>query len=132
MSFVSPNFDVKSIIFSQFWPGAFSQNCWKKPLDGILHILWGHKLYFPKTIVFLSPKMVFVLANSADDFESAYHIFFTCPLYAATRRYLPANLHEYFLKDLLYGTENGTSHENETLFLKVQDFLTKCGRFNPR
>ena len=61
-------------------------------------------------------------------FESAYHIFFTCPLYAATRRYLQANLHEYSLKDLLYGTGNGTSHENETLFLKVQDFLTKCGR----
>ena len=31
MSLISPNFDVKSIIFSQFWPGAFSQNCWKKP-----------------------------------------------------------------------------------------------------
>ena len=65
-------------------------------------------------------------------FESAYHIFFTCPLYATTRRYLPANLHEYSLKDLLYGTENGTSHENETLFLKVLDVLTKCRRFNPR
>ena len=25
-----------------------------------------------------------------------------------------------------------TVHDNETLFLKVQDFLTKCGRFNPR
>ena len=31
MSLISPNFDVKSISFSQFWPGAFSQNCWKKP-----------------------------------------------------------------------------------------------------
>ena len=31
MSLISPNFDVMSIIFSQFWPGAFSQNCWKKP-----------------------------------------------------------------------------------------------------
>ena len=63
-------------------------------------------------------------------FESAYCIFFTCSLYAATRSYHPANLHEYSVKDLLYGTENGTSHENDTLFLKVQDFLTKCGRFN--
>ena len=26
MSLISPNFDVKSIIFSQFWSGAFSQN----------------------------------------------------------------------------------------------------------
>ena len=31
MSMISPNFDVKSIIFFQFLPGAFSQNCWKKP-----------------------------------------------------------------------------------------------------
>ena len=31
MSFISPNFEVKLISFSQFWPGAFSQNCWKKP-----------------------------------------------------------------------------------------------------
>ena len=31
MSLISPNFDVKLIIFSQFWPGAFSQNCWKRP-----------------------------------------------------------------------------------------------------
>ena len=64
-------------------------------------------------------------------FESAYHLFFICPAYAATRSYLPDNLHEYSLKDLLYGTEHGTVHENETLFLKIQDFLTKCGRFNP-
>ena len=53
-------------------------------------------------------------------FESAYHLFFICPAYAATRSYL-----------LLYGTEHGTVHENETLFLKIQDLLTKCGRFNP-
>ena len=33
MSLISPNFDVKFIIFSQFWPGAFSQNCWKKALE---------------------------------------------------------------------------------------------------
>ena len=31
MSLISPNFAVKSIIFPQFWPEAFSQNCWKKP-----------------------------------------------------------------------------------------------------
>ena len=31
MSLISPIFDVKLIIFSQCWPGAFSQNCWKKP-----------------------------------------------------------------------------------------------------
>ena len=30
MSLISPNVAVKFIIFSQFCPGAFSQNCWKK------------------------------------------------------------------------------------------------------
>ena len=59
--------------------------------------------------------------------KSAYHLFFICPAYAATRSYLPDNLHEYSLKDLLYGTEHGTVHENETLLLKLQDFLTKSG-----
>ena len=31
MSFISSNYDVKSIIFSQFWSLAFSPNCWQKP-----------------------------------------------------------------------------------------------------
>ena len=31
MSLIFPNFDVKSIFFPQFWPEAFSQNCWEKP-----------------------------------------------------------------------------------------------------
>ena len=36
MSLISPNFAVKLIIFSQFLPGAFFQNCWKKPCSIIL------------------------------------------------------------------------------------------------
>ena len=31
MSLISPNFDVLSIIFPQFWPGAFSQIAGKSP-----------------------------------------------------------------------------------------------------
>ena len=31
MLLISPNFDVNLIVFSQFLPGAFSQNCWEKP-----------------------------------------------------------------------------------------------------
>ena len=31
---ISPNFDVKSIIFSQFWPGAFPKTAGKSP-DGV-------------------------------------------------------------------------------------------------
>ena len=38
MSLISPNFDVKLIIFSQFWLGAFSQNCWKKPCTGFIRV----------------------------------------------------------------------------------------------
>ena len=48
------------------------------------------------------------------DFESAYHLFFICPAYAAARNYLPDNLHEYSFKDLLYGSEHGSGHEKET------------------
>ena len=51
---------------------------------------------------------------------------------AATKSYPPDNLHEYSLYTLLYGTEHGTCHENTTLLLKIQNFLTKCGRFNPQ
>ena len=47
----------------------------------------------------------------------ARHILIICPAYAATRSYLPDNLHEYSLKDLLYVNEHGTVYENETLFL---------------
>ena len=43
MMLASPNFDVKSIIFSQFWSRAFSQNCWKKPLNSFpMHtLIWS-------------------------------------------------------------------------------------------
>ena len=48
MLLISPNFDVKLIIFSQFWPGAFSQNCWNKPWT-----YWGQGCGNPK-IFYLS------------------------------------------------------------------------------
>ena len=31
VSFISPNFDVKSVIFPNFGQGLFFQNYWKKP-----------------------------------------------------------------------------------------------------
>ena len=34
--------------------------------DDPLYILMGHRLYFPSDIIFLSLKIEFVLANSAD------------------------------------------------------------------
>ena len=45
MSLISPNFAVQPIIFSQFWPGAFSQNCWKKPPVHVL-FTWSDVISF--------------------------------------------------------------------------------------
>ena len=42
---ISPDFDVKLIIFSQFWPEAFSQNCWKKNLYGNLCFRFSSALW---------------------------------------------------------------------------------------
>lgn len=63
-------------------------------------------------------------------FDSAAHFFFTCPRYSIPRnRYLPNDLHNYTTHELLFGKENVPFHENKSLFLKVQDFIIKSGRF---
>ncbi|MEW8544385.1 MAG: reverse transcriptase family protein [Candidatus Thiodiazotropha sp.] len=63
-------------------------------------------------------------------FESPYHFFFHCPRYAAARnRFLPHDLRNYNTHDLLFGIESKSNHENEVLFIKVQDFIIKSGRF---
>ena len=59
-------------------------------------------------------------------FESAYHFFFICPKYNATReRYLEALLRNHTTHDLLFGKDIATDEENEALFLKVQDYILK-------
>ena len=40
MPLIFPNFDVKSLNFSKFWTGAFSNNCWKSPALGSLKYKW--------------------------------------------------------------------------------------------
>ena len=48
-------------------------------LDGPFYILRGHKLYFPHTNVFLSLKIVFVIANRIDSDEMPhYHLGLHC------------------------------------------------------
>ena len=63
-------------------------------------------------------------------FENAQHLFFTCPLYAESRRNLSIRLDNYSINQLLYGIEDSTLQENTILFLEVQNVLTSCGRFN--
>lgn len=63
-------------------------------------------------------------------FESAYHFFFICPMFTDARaRYLPNNLHNYTLRDFLFGMTEKTIPENEELFIQVQNFIIKSGRF---
>lgn len=63
-------------------------------------------------------------------FESAYHFFFICPMFTDARaRYLPNNLHNYTLRDFLFGMIEKTIPENEELFIQVQNFIIKSGRF---
>ena len=64
-------------------------------------------------------------------FERAYHFLFVCPRFAAARNsYLPSNHHNYSTHDLLFGCGRKTNQQNETIFLKVQDFIVNSGRFN--
>ena len=63
-------------------------------------------------------------------FERSYHVFFVCQKFVDARsRYLPANLNKLNTNDLLFGMENKTNHENEALFMQVQDFIVESGMF---
>ncbi|MCG7879157.1 MAG: reverse transcriptase domain-containing protein, partial [Candidatus Thiodiazotropha endolucinida] len=64
------------------------------------------------------------------EFESAKHFLFSCANYSVAReRYLPRDLNNFTLSDLLFGKNNLSPHENQSLFLKVQEFIVKSGRF---
>ena len=68
--------------------------------------------------------------NQYGGFESAAHFLFTCPFFMNARQsYLPCNLGNFTAKELLFGKENATEQENQSLFLQVQDFIVKSGRF---
>ena len=62
--------------------------------------------------------------------ESSRHYFFDCPRHADARStYLPRNLNDYSLHDLLFGVGHNTCEENEDLFRKVQEFIINSERF---
>ncbi|MCG7875096.1 MAG: reverse transcriptase family protein [Candidatus Thiodiazotropha endolucinida] len=63
-------------------------------------------------------------------FENPTHFFFNCPNYNDTRLlYLPNDLRNHTTRDLLYGKQDATFQQNEALFLQVQDYIVKSGRF---
>ena len=63
-------------------------------------------------------------------FDSSYYFFFVCPIFVdASSRYLPANLDNLTTRDLLFGMENKTKHENEELLMQVQEFIVESGWF---
>ena len=63
-------------------------------------------------------------------FESPYHFLFVCPKYTvASNMYLLNNPMNYTTHDLLFGKESEPVSENERLFLQVQDFIIKSGRY---
>ena len=69
MSLISPNFDVKSIIFSQFWPEAFSKNCWKKPYMFVVvfeHLYCISSAWNITLLVQSAPSCVALLSLSRD------------------------------------------------------------------
>ena len=63
-------------------------------------------------------------------FESRNLFFFACLLYSLDRlRYLPANLNNLTNNDLLFGCKNQSDEFNESVFLKIQEFLIRSGMF---
>ena len=63
-------------------------------------------------------------------FKSSYHFFFVCPIFLDARsKCLPANLINVTTSDLLFGMESKKNHENEALFMQVQEFIVESGRF---
>ena len=68
--------------------------------------------------------------SQGGSFESSYHFFFVCPIFVDARsRYLPSNLNNLTTRDILFGIENKENHENEALFMQVQEFIVEPGRF---
>ena len=65
MSLISPKFDVKSIIFSQFWPGAFPKIAGKSP-DFLFLI--SSKILIIKAGI---PKILVRIANREDPDQTA-------------------------------------------------------------
>ena len=64
-------------------------------------------------------------------FRKFLPLLFICPIFVGARsRYIPANLNYLTTRDLLFAMENKTNHENEALFMQVQENIVESGRFD--
>ena len=83
----------------------------------------------PDTLIYIE-KTLFLTCPFCVVTESRNHFFSACPLYSLDRlRYLQANLDNLTSNAILFGCENQTNEFNESLFLEVQEFLIRSGRF---
>ena len=62
-------------------------------------------------------------------FESPYHFLFVCAKYTVARNMFLPNNQNCTTQDLLFGKESEPVLENERLFLQVQVFIIKSGKF---
>ena len=76
-------------------------------------------------------KIVSSPSCQCGNFESANHFLTTCPRFTAERRqYLADLLPHYSVRELLYGKDGQTDLENENMFIQVQEYIVKSGRFS--
>ena len=69
-------------------------------------------------------------SRQCGEFKSAAHFLFICPIYTNERQtYLPNNIKTFTTKYLLFGCENASELDNQSLFFQVQDFSVNSGRF---
>ena len=68
--------------------------------------------------------------NSNSDYFDLLKESVDSPIYTNERQTcLPNNLRTFTTKDLLFGCENASEQDNQSLFLQVQDFIVNSGRF---
>ena len=71
-----------------------------------MYILRGHRLYFSNKIVFLSLKIIFVMANSVDPDEMQHDVTFHLVLHCLQKTHLVVYLTLYLIETPLNAYAN--------------------------
>ena len=75
------------------------------------------------------------LCSCGQGVEDVWHFFFSCPLFVIDRNHLHTiiiNLAPFNIHTVLYGSEHCNLESNKLIFLAVQNFIEKSGRFRVR